>query len=146
MPSFNQWIGLGHLTRDPQLKFLPSQTAICEFGFASNRKYKTASGEEREEVLFLDCIAFGKQAEILNQHVVKGNPIFLTGRLKLDSWDDKQTGAKRSKINLVVENFQFIGGRPEGGQQQAAPARGAMDPQRSPISDQQHYKEDDIPF
>jgi single-strand DNA-binding protein len=106
---------MGNLTRDPALKYLPSQTAVVEFGLACNRKFKTANGEDREEVTFVDISAFGRQAEVINQYMTKGKPIFIEGRLKYDSWEDKQGGGKRHKLSVVVENFQFVGGR-DGGQ------------------------------
>src|SRR5215213_8677844 len=115
MASFNQVILMGNLTRDPQLKFLPSQTAVAEFGVACNRKFTTQSGEQREEVTFVDCTAFGKTAENINKYFTKGKPIFIEGRLKYDQWEDKQGGGKRSKLTVHVNNFQFIGGRDGGG-------------------------------
>jgi single-strand DNA-binding protein len=115
MASFNKVILMGNLTRDPQLKYLPSQMAVAEFGLAMNRKFRTQSGEDREEVTFIDCSAFGKTGELINQYFTKGKPIFVEGRIKYDSWEDKQGGGKRSKITVVVENFQFIGGRDGGG-------------------------------
>src|SRR5688572_7728566 len=116
MASFNRVLLMGNLTRDPQLKYLPSQTAVAEFGVACNRKFRTAQGEDREEVTFVDVTAFGKQAEVINQYMNKGKPIFIEGRLKFDSWEDKQGGGKRSKLTVVVENFQFVGGRDGGGE------------------------------
>jgi len=113
--SFNKVLLMGNLTRDPQLKYLPSQTAVAEFAIACNRRFKSAQGEDREEVLFVDCSAFGKTGEVINQYFTKGKPIFIEGRLKLDQWEDKQGGGKRSKMTVVVENFQFIGGRDGGG-------------------------------
>jgi single-strand DNA-binding protein len=115
MASFNKVLLMGNLTRDPQMKYLPSQTAVCEFGIASNRKFRTQGGEDREEVCFVDCTAFGRTGEVINQYMQKGRPIFIEGRLKFDSWDDKQSGQKRSKLGVVVDNFQFIGGREDGG-------------------------------
>jgi len=109
MASFNKVLLMGNLTRDVQLKYLPSQTAVAEFGLACNRKFRTASGEDREEVTFVDITAFGKQAEVLNQYMSKGKPIFIEGRLKYDQWEDKNGGGKRSKLTVVVDNFQFIG-------------------------------------
>ena len=111
MPSYNRVMLIGNMTRDPQVKFLPNQTAICEFGLAMNRKYKTASGEQREEVCFVDCTCFGKGGEIINQYMTKGRPIMVEGRLKYDTWEDKQGGGKRNKLSVVVEEFQFLGGR-----------------------------------
>src|SRR3982751_5658032 len=116
MASFNKVILMGNLTRDPQLKYLPSQMAVVEFGLAMNRKFRTQAGEDREEVTFIDCSAFGKTGELINQYFTKGKPIFIQGRLKYDSWDDKNGGGKRSKVTVVVDNFQFIGGRDGPGQ------------------------------
>lgn len=111
MANLNKVMLMGNLTRDPQLKYLPSQTAVAEFGIATNRKFRTASGEDREEVAFIDITAFGKTAEVINQYFTKGKPIFIEGRLKYDSWEDKNGGGKRSKLHVIVDNFQFIGGR-----------------------------------
>jgi len=119
MASFNQVILMGNLTRDPQLKYLPSQTPVAEFGLACNRKFKTQNGEEREEVLFVDCSAFGKTGELINQYFTKGKPIFIQGRLKYDSWEDKQGGGKRSKHSVTVDNFQLLGGPQDRHQRQA---------------------------
>jgi single-strand DNA-binding protein len=115
MASYNRVLLMGNLTRDPQLKFLPSQTQVVEFGLAMNRRFKTATGEDREEVCFVDCSAFGRTAEVINQYFTKGKPIFIEGRLKLDQWEDKQGGGKRSKLSVVIENFQFVGGRDGAG-------------------------------
>jgi single-strand DNA-binding protein len=116
MSSFNKVLLMGNLTRDPQMRYLPnSQTAITEFGMAVNRKYKTSAGEDREEVLFIDCTAWGRTGEVINQYLQKGKPIFVEGHLKLDQWEDKNGGGKRSKISVVVDKFQFIGGPAGGG-------------------------------
>ncbi len=112
MASFNKVIFMGHVTRDPQLKYTPSQTAVVEFGLAANRKFKVQE-EQREEVCFVDCAAFGKAAETINQYVKKGKPLLVEGRLKFDTWEDKQNGSKRSKLSIVVDSFQFIGGNGE---------------------------------
>jgi len=115
MADLNKVMLIGRLTRDPQLRYLPNQQAVCDFGLATGRKFKTASGEEREETTFVDCTVFAKGAEIFNQYMNKGKMVFLEGRLKFDQWDDKTTGAKRSKLSVVVDNFQFLGGKGEGG-------------------------------
>ena len=115
MASFNKVMLMGNLTRDPQMKYLPSQTAVCEIGLACNRKFRTQDGQDREEVTFVDCTAFGRTAEVINQYMQKGRPIFIEGRLKYDSWEDKQGGGKRSKLGVVIENFQFVGGRDDAG-------------------------------
>src|SRR5882672_1652368 len=108
MRGFNKVFLMGNLTRDPQLKYLPSQTAVAEFGIACNRKFRAATGEDREEVTFVDISAFGKTGELINQYFTKGKPIFIEGRLKLDQWEDKQGGGKRSKLTVVVETCSFV--------------------------------------
>jgi single-strand DNA-binding protein len=114
MANFNKIILLGNLTRDPQLKYLPSQMAVVEFGLAVNHKFRTKTGEDREEVLFIDCACFGKGGEIINTYCQKGKPLLVEGRLKYDTWEDKQGGGKRSKHSVVVDNFQLLGGRDGG--------------------------------
>lgn len=111
MPNFNKVFLMGHMTRDVETNYLPSQTPVANFGMATNRKWKDANGQDREEVLFVDCAAFGRQAEVLAQYTRKGSPLFIEGRLKLDQWEDKN--GKRSKLSLVVESFQLMG-RNEG--------------------------------
>jgi single-strand DNA-binding protein len=86
----------------------------AKFGLATSRRYRSAAGEDRDETTFVDCSAFGRQAEVISQFCRKGKPIFVEGRLKYDSWEDKQTGGRRSKLTVVVENFQFVGGRDRG--------------------------------
>src|SRR5687767_12749973 len=111
MASFNKVMLMGNLTRDPQVKHLPSNTVVAEFGLACNRRYRTAAGEDKEETAFVDCTAFGRQAETIGQYCTKGKPLFVEGRLKYDTWDDKAGSGKRSKLSVVVENFQFLGGK-----------------------------------
>jgi single-strand DNA-binding protein len=115
MANFNKVILVGNLTRDPQLRYLPSQMAVVDFGLAVNHKYRTKNGEDREEVLFIDCSCFGKGAEIINQYCQKGKQLMVEGRLKYDTWEDKQGGGKRSKHSVSVDNFQLMGGRDGGG-------------------------------
>lgn len=116
MASYNRVILMGNLTRDPELRYLPNQTAVVDLGLAVNHKYRTANGEDREDVCFIDCTAFGKQAEVINQYCQKGRPLLVEGRLKLDTWDDKQTGQKRSKHKVHIDNFQLLGSRDGNGQ------------------------------
>ena len=104
MASYNKVFLMGNLTRDPQVKHLPSQMVVVEFGLAVNRKYKTADGADKEEVAFVDCTAFGRQAETISQYCTKGKPIFVEGRLKYDQWDDKQGGGKRSTLTVTVDD------------------------------------------
>jgi single-strand DNA-binding protein len=109
MASFNKVILLGNLTRDPEMKFLPSGTPVAEFGLATNRKWTDqATNQPREAVTFVDCKAMGRQAEILNQHMRKGSPLFVEGRLEYRQWEGPD-GQKRSKLEVFIENFQFIG-------------------------------------
>jgi len=155
MASYNKVILMGNLTRDPQLRYLPNQTAVAEFGLACNRKFKGQNGEDREEVTFVDCTAWARTAEVINEYFKKGRPIFVEGRLKYDTWEDKQGGGKRHKLTVVVENFQFVGGRNEGGEGAKSPAaaegQGAK-PQAAagaadvPFDQGQQFKPDDIPF
>lgn len=108
MASFNKVILLGNLTRDPEVRATASGTSICKFGLATSRISRNSDGESREEVVFVDVDAFGKQAELIGRYFTKGRPIFIEGRLRLDQWES-QTGEKRSKICVVLESFQFIG-------------------------------------
>jgi single-strand DNA-binding protein len=109
MANFNKVILLGNLTRDPEMKFLPSGTPVAEFGMAMNRKWvDQATKEAREAVTFVDCKAMGRQAEVLNQHTRKGSQLFVEGRLDFRQWEGPD-GTKRSKLEVFVENFQFVG-------------------------------------
>jgi len=114
MASFNQVILIGNLTRDVELRHTPSNQTVANIGLATNRQYQTKDGERREEVTFVDCEAWGRQAEVMAQYLSKGRPVMIQGRLKLDSWQDKD-GGNRSKLKVVVENFQFLGSREGGG-------------------------------
>jgi single-strand DNA-binding protein len=114
MASFNKVILLGNLTRDPELRYTPKGMAVARLGMAVNRTYKTDGGETKEEVTFIDIDAWGKQAELISQYLRKGSPLFMEGRLKLDQWDDKQSGQKVTKLRVVMENFQFVGGPRSG--------------------------------
>jgi single-strand DNA-binding protein len=110
MASLNKVLLMGNMTRDPQLSYLPSQTAVVEFGLAMTRKFKKQDGSQGEDTCFVDCQIFGKRAEVINKYFKKGEPIFIEGRLKLDTWQG-QDGTKRSKLRVFVENFEFIGSR-----------------------------------
>jgi single-strand DNA-binding protein len=121
MANFNKVYLIGNLTRDPELRVTPKGTAICQFGLAVNRQFKDESGAMRDETTFVDIEAWGKQGETIGKYCTKGRPLFVEGRLKFDQWEDKTSGQKRSKLKVVLEGFQFLGGRGEGG---AAPAGG----------------------
>jgi single-strand DNA-binding protein len=116
MPSLNKVFLMGNLTRDPELRVTPKGTSICQFALAINRKFKMESGESREEVIFVDVEAWGKQGETIAKFVTKGRPLFVEGRLRLDQWEDKNTKEKRSRMKVVLEQFEFLGdGRGGGG-------------------------------
>ena len=114
--SFNRVIIAGNLTRDPELRYTPKGTAVARLGLAVNRRYKDANGQLQEEVTFIDAEAWSQQAETISQYMRKGGAMLIEGRLKQDSWDDKQTGQKRTMLRVVVENFQFLGGGQKPGE------------------------------
>ncbi len=149
MPSFNRVTLIGNLTRDPQTRDLPSGTTLCEFGLAMTRHYKTAGGEDREETCFIDCTAFGKPAEVLGQYVTKGRPLFVEGRLKYDQWDDKNGGGKRSKVSVIVENFQFLGSAssPQAGlrEENGQSGRGASGVHDNVKTDEERANNSEVP-
>ena len=109
MANFNKVILAGNLTRDPELKYTPKGTAVTKIGLAINRNWTTESGEKREEVTFVDVTAFGKQAETISQWLRKGRSVLVEGRLNLETWDDKVTGQKKSKLGVIMESFSFLG-------------------------------------
>ena len=114
MASFNKVILLGNLTRDPEVRYTPKGSAVCDLGLAVNRSYTLDSGEKREEVTFVDVVLWSRLAEIAGEYLKKGRPVFIEGRLQLDTWDDKQSGQKRSKLRVIGETMQLLGGRPPG--------------------------------
>ncbi len=132
MPNLNRVLLMGNLTRDPEIRYTPSGMAVASFGLATNRRFRDkTSGELREEVTFVDIDLFGKQAELAGQYLAKGRPLFLEGRLKLDQWEDRATGQKRSKLKVIGERFQFLGTRDGGaGGAGGAPRAGGAAPQR----------------
>lgn len=126
MANFNKVILAGNLTRDPQMSALPSGTPVAEFGMAINRTWRTPDGQSREEVCFVDCSCFGRQAETLTKYMKKGNPLLVEGRLKYEAWESKD-GQKRSRLRVVVDHFQFLSSRrdsAEGGTANYAGSRG----------------------
>jgi single-strand DNA-binding protein len=121
MANFNKVILMGNLTRDPQLSYLPSQTAVVDFGLAVNRNWTGQDGQKKQEVCFVDCRAFGKTAETINKYCKKGNPLLIEGRLTFDQWTT-QEGQKRSKHRITVVSFQFLpAGGSGGGEQSSSP-------------------------
>src|SRR6267378_2301249 len=137
MASFNRVILMGNLTRDPELRYTPKGTAIAKLGLAVNRVWRTETGETKEEVTFVDIDSFGKQAETIAQYLKKGSPLLMEGRLRLDQWDDKQTGQKRSKLGVVLESFKFMdsGRNDEGGSPDGFRSRGAAPASAAPVAE-----------
>lgn len=155
MANFNKVILAGNLTRDPELRYTPKGTAIAKLGIAVNRTWTTETGERREEATFVDVDAFGKQAEVIAQYLKKGRSLLLEGRLKLETWDDKQTGQKKSRLGVILESFSFLdsGNRGESGSappgattRPARPQPAANAPTATPDSDGPPPEEDDVPF
>ena len=146
MASFNKVMIIGNLTRDPEIKYTPKGTAIADIGLAVNRNYTTEGGEKREEVTFIDVTLWGRVAEIVGEYCKKGRPLFVEGRLQLDTWDDKQTGQKRSKLRVVCENFQMLGSRDGGGEGGGGGrSSGGGKPSKSAPA-AEDSADDDIPF
>ncbi len=139
MANFNKVLLMGNLTRDPQLSYTPNQTPVVDFGLATNRRWTGQDGSQREETCFVDCRAFGRQAENINKYLSKGRLVFVEGRLTFDTWT-AQDGTKRSRHRVTVENFQFM------------PRAGAIDDNQAVQSAgtnsevKQQTTEDDIPF
>lgn len=164
--SLNRVFLMGNLTRDVELRHLPSGQVVGNIGLAVNRRYRTQDGQTHEETTFIDCDAWGKTAEIMSQYLSKGRPVFIEGRLRLDAWQDKE-GNNRSKLKVVVESFQFVDSRPggsadapegsySGGSAKPAGARGGYTSgggnaggRPAPAADNPPYEQiqdDDIPF
>jgi single-strand DNA-binding protein len=144
--SFNRVILAGNLTRDPQLSYTPNNTPVCEFGLAINRRYKDRDGNRQEEVCFVDMNAFGRQAEVLNQYMAKGRGLLVEGRLRLRQWTNRE-GQNRSKLDVVVENFTFLGGGDSSGRNSGPSRQGGYESQEAPSNDDFPPAEDsDIPF
>lgn len=153
MASFNKVILMGHLTRDPELRYTPNGTAVAKIGLAVNRVWSNEAGEKKEEVTFVDVDMFGRTAENVGQYMRKGRPILVEGRLKLDQWVDKQSGEKRSRIGVVAESVQFLGSAPKGDEAPAAGGNKIDDddvPRNRPAAtgeaEQESPLDDDVPF
>lgn len=120
MASYNKVILMGNLTRKPEMRTTTGGTTVCKFGLAVNRRFKDASGEWKEEPTFVDVTFFGKRGEAFAKFHDKGKPAFIEGSLRLDTWDDKQSGEKRSKLYVVGDDWQFVGSGGAGGGREAA--------------------------
>jgi single-strand DNA-binding protein len=144
--SVNKVFLMGNLTRDIELRHLSGDQAVANFGLAVNRRFRTKDGESREETTFIDCEAWGRTAETMSKYLHKGRPVFVEGRLKLDQWEDRESGGKRSKLKVVIDNFQFVdspGGGGGGGGGGRAPASAGVS---SDGPGHQPLDESDIPF
>jgi len=170
MANLNKVMLIGNLTRDPEVRYTPKGTAVAELGLAINRYFTAENGEKREETTFVDVTLWGRQAEVAGEYLKKGRPVFIEGRLQLDSWDDKQTGQKRNKLKVVGEGLQLLGSREGGGSNsgggneefsgggsgaqsapQSRPARAsAPAPKKqapaAPVDPELEPEDDDIPF
>ena len=160
MANVNKVILIGNVTRDPEVKFTPKGSAVTDVGLAINRTYSLDNGEKREETTYVDVELWGRLAEIAGEYAKKGRPVYIEGRLKIDSWEDKQTGQKRSRLRVVGENLQLLGTRPSGGggggdyesggapyersERPAGRSSAPSRPQQQPPA--QQSDDDDIPF
>jgi single-strand DNA-binding protein len=149
MASFNKVILAGNLTRDPEMRYTPKGTAVASFTLAVNRRWKSETGELKEEVSFIDVESFGKQAETIAQYLKKGRPFLVEGRLRQDTWEDKNTHQKQSKLRVVLEGFSFIDAK---GADNSAPSspRPAAAPSAAPATPAEaeapEAEQDDVPF
>ena len=158
MASLNKVMLIGNLTRDPEIRHTPKGTAVAELGLAVNRRYTAENGERREETTFVDVTLWGRTAEVAKEYLQKGRSVYIEGRLQLDSWDDKTTGQKRSKLKIVGEEMQMLGSREGGGGGGGAPREYSEDrparssspprqaPQRPPVDPDLEADGDEIPF
>jgi len=144
MANLNKVLLLGNVTRDPEVRYTPKGSAVCDLGVAVNRAYTTDSGEKREEVTFVDVTLWGRTAEVASEYLKKGRPVFVEGRLQMDTWDDKQTGQKRTRLRVVAENMQLLGGRSSGATEAAGETRPTSPPPKK--SAPSEPDEDEIPF
>ena len=151
MANLNRVLLIGNLTRDPEVRYTPKGTAVADIGIAVNRVYSGEDGEKKEEVTFVDVTLWGRQAEVAQEYLKKGRPVFIEGRLQLDTWDDKQSGQKRSRLRVVAENMQMLGSRGDSEAGSTAPGTQRRTtpppPQRQTPKDPDLDAEpDDIPF
>lgn len=153
MANLNKVMLIGNLTRDPELRHTPKGTAVSEISLAINRVWNNDQGQKQEETTFVEVTLWGRQAELAQQYLTKGRPVYIEGRLQLDSWDDKETGKKRTKMRVIGENMQFLssgnagGGSSERSQQQSSAPQRSGSPQGASAAPAQDFQEDDdIPF
>lgn len=155
--SFNKVLLMGNLTRDPEVRVTPGGLTIAKFGLAVNRRFRSKEGDTKEETTFVDIDAFGAQAETIQKYCSKGSGIFVEGRLRLDQWQDRTSGENRNKLGVVLESFQFVGGRggdsdgggyssggSDSGYEQSSPPRRSRPAPQSSSDDE--FSDDDVPF
>lgn len=126
MPNLNKVQLMGNITRDPEVRYTPKGTAVTDISLAINRSFSGDDGERREETTFVEITFWGRQAEVIGEYMRKGRPLYVEGRLQLDTWEDKTSGQQRSRLKVVGENFQFLGSRDDGG----GPRGGGSAPQQ----------------
>lgn len=148
MAYANKVIIIGNATREPEVRFTPKGTAVAKLGMALSRKYTTETGEKKEEVTFVDVDFFGKTAEIVGKFARKGEPLYVSGRLRLEQWDDKATGQKRSKLGIVGDEFQLLSRKPQDGEAAPAPAAAPAARPAAPVARPAApaAADDDLPF
>ena len=148
MANFNKVFLIGRVTRDPELRYIQSGTAVLDLGIAVNRRTKSNDGTWREEVTFVQVTVWGKTAENCAEYLSKGRPVFIEGHLNLDQWEDKKTGEKRNKLRVTAENVQFLGSRePGAGGPRPAQAQDQAKPEAPPAEKADtELSDDDIPF
>lgn len=139
MASYNRVVLMGNLTRDIELKYTPGGMAVADVGLAVNDRRKNASGEWIEETTFIDVTLWGRTAEVASEYLGKGSSMFVEGRLKLDSWEDKQSGQKRSKLRVVCERMQMVGGKGGGGGSGGGSGGGGRQPARGQSYDESEF-------
>lgn len=154
----NKAIIKGNITRQPEVSYTPKGTAICSFGVAVSKRWKNDAGEQHEKTTFIECKCWGKTGEVICQHFDKGSPILLEGELDVEQWEDKQSGQKRSKMLVLVQNFEFCGDKrqaeekPQGRTQRPPQRETRQAPARQPakpaeeVADDDFQEDDEIPF
>ncbi|QQY07641.1 MAG: single-stranded DNA-binding protein [Candidatus Xiphinematobacter sp.] len=146
MASVNKVILIGNITRDPEIKYIPKGTAVTDLGLAVNRRYNVEGVGKKEETAFIEVTFWGRQAEVANEYLKRGSTVYVEGRLQMDTWEDKQTGQKRSRLRVVAENFQLLWGR-QGGHAPPQYLEGTSSLSSPPTSSLiKEEKEDDVPF
>ncbi len=143
MANLNKVFLMGNVTRDPELRYIPSGQAVLDLGLAVNRRVKQADDTWGDEATFIDVTVWGKQAENCAEYLSKGRPVFVEGHLRLDQWQDKKTGENRRRLRVTAQRVQFLGGRPRGAQ---APADRPAPPETPPPAGDAELSDDDIPF